>query len=157
SLLDEENIPIASLNDDDDLIDKEEEEEVEIRTVKDSFRYNYNRLLQLIEWEEKSIPKKIYTIIESPRFLAQSLCIPNGDEDGYYRPFYVAHPFAITIFCLTVFRGWSMHAGFLPGPIWPYFLIASLIFSAIIFFSTNDKSPPFYEWIFIFLSMILSI
>lgn len=156
SLLDEENIPVATL-DDGDLDDNEEDEEIEIKTVKDSLKFNFIRFLQLIEWEEKSIPKKIFTIIEFPRFLIQSLCIPSGDEDGYFRPFYIAHPFVITLFGLTVFRGWKMHGGFLPGPIWPYFLVISLIFSVIIYLSTNDQKPPAYEWIFIFLSMILSI
>lgn len=155
SLLEEDEIPLVPV--DNEESSDEDVSSVPHNTLKGFLYVNYRRFVSFLELEDQSIPSRIFTFVDLPRYIIQRLVIPDALEENYFRPFYILHPLTITIFLFTVFEGWQMHAGFLPGPLWAWILPTALLLCVSIALTSRNLKPPFYEWIFVFISMILSV
>lgn len=119
----------------------------------------FTKMLEYFDWTDFRW-YSIFTIISMPLVLVLHLIIPWVEDKKYNRYLYICHPTAISIFILLSFQLWTEKVvinGTSLGYYVFWLLPLGIGLSVAIYFTTEEKKKPPYQFLFVLGSMLCSI
>jgi len=103
-----------------------------------------------------AIFKKCFIFISLIWLIPQHLTIYWCEDKKYFRPFFVANPVCAFILVFSVYELWDAETPN-AGYYFYYFFPIFIILSVVAYFTTKNDLPPFYEPVYVFGALVLSI